>query len=208
MFEGAAFDCLSEFLDDVQFIIHSSRSGQARDRARLDRRSEAWHQAYPPMALNPELPDSDALSRKILAFGFSENEARDLERLCRDASLNLDIVVGDAGEASTYDAVIVGGGEEVTYGEIVTFLSQGRPLIGPATDGMREIPDQHLAVESTGAASSPSLSDYVPVIARFYEDPECRRRLARGIQSLFGERHSNQVYRARIAEILREDQTA
>lgn len=208
MLEGAPFDFLSEFFDDADIVVHSSRSGQAHDRARLDRRPLAWRQIYSPMTLNHDLPDPDALDQKVLAIGFSQAEAGNLERLCRDTSLDVVVLMHEGDDASSYDAVIVGGTDEATYADLVTFLSQGHPLIGPATDAMRELPEQHLAVASSTGDSAPSLSDYVAVIAQFYNQPECRRGLFRGIERLFGDRHSNAVYRARIAEVFECDQTA
>jgi glycosyltransferase involved in cell wall biosynthesis len=202
MFEPASFDFLSEFLDDVQLVVHTSQSSQERDRVRLDRRHDIWRQVYSPIEPEDGALEQDHLARRGLAVGFSPVQQEELERLCQSVGLTLEDWSVTSGDATNHDVVLVGNSADVTYREILSWMARGMVVIGPPTTAMAEIAERYPAVDLVGGTASAELEEYAAAILRFYRDAGHRRRLIHGIRTLIGERHSSENHCARIRDIL------
>jgi hypothetical protein len=202
MSEPSSFDFLSEFLDDVQLVVHTSRSGQERDRIRLDRRHDIWHQIYSPVELEAGALERNHSARSGLTLGFSRAQQEELERLCRSVGLSLERWSSKSGSTTDHDFMLVGEGADVTYQEIVSWMSRGMPVIGYPTTAMAEVADRYPAVELVDRTVTTELEGLAAAILRFYRDDSHSRRLMHGIRTLIEERHSPEIHRARIRDIL------
>jgi hypothetical protein len=202
MSDPASFDFLSEFLDDVQLVVYTSRSGQESDRIRLDRRHDIWHQIYSPIEPEAGALERGHVARRGLAVGFSLTQQQELERLCRSVKLTLEAWPAKSGETTDHDVVLVGNGADVTYREMLSWMAQGMAVIGRPTTAMAEVAERYRAVELVGETATAELEEYAAAVLRFYRDDRHRRQLMHGIRTLFGERHSPESHRARIRNIL------
>jgi hypothetical protein len=206
MIEATPFDFLSEFLDDATLVIHSSRTGQAHDRARLDRRSSIWRVAYLPVELDVQRASPTQLSHRALAIGLKGPETRQLQQLCAASALNLVIdtaVPGQTGcELANFDVVLVMDEAHANYRELITFLQAGLPIIGAPVEPLSEIMEKGNVCLEASAPGGAKLVSSKDCLMAFYRDGALRERLTLGIREFLGAHHSLASHRSCIADLL------